>query len=153
MGLPKSIALLRAAADAGESVTLSPERCAEIVEAIRTQGAPPLARVDTETAARIMAVPMTTARAMARRNWRMIQAGKEPPVRVWPELSETGAVVRWYFDEGDCWKVRRESGGGPRPVKAGRLEVKRTDNLDELEATLRIWGDVALGLRQPPQPA
>lgn len=153
MGLPKSIALLRAAAAAGETVTLSPERCAEIVEAVRTQGGPPLARVDTETAARILDRPATTVRAMARRFWAMIQDGKEPPIRVWPELSETGAVVRWYFDEGDCWQVRRESGGGPRSVEAGRSEVESTDDLDELDATLRLWGDVALGVRQPPQPA
>lgn len=150
---PKVLALLRAAADAGESVVLSPERCAEIVEAVRTQGAPPMARLDTEAAARTMGVPVTTARAMARRFWRMIQDGKEPPVKVWPELSESGAVVRWWFDEADCWQVRRDSGGGPRPVEAGRSEVDSTDDLDEMEATLRLWGDVALGLRQPPQPA
>lgn len=113
--------------------------------------------VPTARAAEIMDVPETTARARARRWLAMQEAGRTPPVRVRADMSESGRVVEWHFHEGDCWRVRQETGGGPRPVRAGTDGGTDTGSddgaLDEHERTLRMWGDYAVGQGPPPKPA
>lgn len=106
--------------------------------------------VPTERAAVIMDVPETTARSRARRWWAMQQDGKTPPARVRADMSESGKVVGWYFHEGDCWKLRREAGGGPRPVDAGTDAGSEDEALDERAATIQMYRDVAAGRRPPP---
>jgi hypothetical protein len=144
------IALLRAAAATGESVVLSAFRCQELVDALdHTHGhEEPWGRLDTVSAAHALGIPETTARARARRYWAMIQAGKEPPVRVWPELSESGAVVRWYFHEGDCFRARRKR--AEVPASKTRLRnapaLLGVDEQTELDRTLQMWGDRAVGV-------
>lgn len=106
----------------------------------------PAPRVDTNTAARIMAKPKTTARALARRCWNMQREGLEPPVRVWADMTEAGRVVRWWYDERDCWRVRRDGGGGPRLLNTG---TDGGEAFDERDATVKYWGEVAVGDAPP----
>lgn len=111
--------------------------------------------VSTERAAEITDFPATTLRARARRYLAMQEKGLRPPIRVRAEMSADGNVVRWYFHEGDCWEVRRETGGGPRLVPAGTEATDTaTDDgaLDERARTLRMWGDYAVGLGPLPKP-
>lgn len=146
MGLPKSIALLRAAADAGESVTLSAERCAEIVEAIVVPEGRRRRWLKVREAAAIMGgnmldaegEPSRTLRGTALRWWQMQERGQEPPVKV----SRTGPGDRahWLFDEDGCWAYRRERGGGPRLAATGTDDAVGVTGVDESQArTIDYW--------------
>lgn len=96
----------------------------------RKEDTEPFRGVSTKRAAQITGL---SARDLRRRHpqWHRIQQDHgRPEVRV--SRKSTSPRSDLLFDENDCWKLRSENGGGPRPVddenQDNRKQQRSTDS-------------------------